>query len=468
MKFIYSIIAFFLLFSAIQIKAQTNTDFSIIGSAYLNNKSFDFLQRICDEAGGRLPGSENNEKALGILKDELGKIGIPALFENFDMPGWFRGDDEVTMTFPVSRKLRAMALGFVDSTSPVSSDVVFAKYGLEENYQNLNATGKIVVVTQEAPPGKEQPLRYESIAVAAKHGAKAILFINEKNGSLLIDGVTNFHGFKSPIPAYTITFEEGNWLRRLLEKDITPKMTVVTRSYCKPIQSKNAIVTFPGKIKDKIVIGAHFDSWDLGQGAVDNGYGTAILFEVCRLLNEFSKDNYYTVECAWLNAEELGLWGAKKYVEKHKSEAIAAMINMDMTGSPTGFNAMGFDEFKPFFENMIKKFNGFNLNAGVVSSPWTNSDHMYFMFAGIPSFTLSAYLEKDMYHYYHDFGDTFDKVNKKMLSDAAAVVAVLVKELANDRTLNFRIRTKDEMKDMMIKNNLDKKLKRQGEWIFGE
>jgi len=468
MKYIICLIALLSLFPSTKIISQNTTDYNIIGSAYLKNQSYDFLRKLCDEAGGRLVGSENNEKALLILKSELEKIGISSRFEAFNMPGWFRGDDEVEMIQPVKRKFRAMALGFVDSTPPIEAEAVFVKYGLDENYENLNVEGKVVIVTQEAPKEKEPPLRYECIAVASKHGAKAVLFINEKSGNLLIDGVTNFQGNKSLIPAYTITYEEGNWLRRLLGNGLSPKMKIVTRSYCKPISTNNAIVTFPGKVKSKIVIGAHFDSWDLGQGAVDNGHGTAVLFDLCRILKECSPENYYTIECVWFNAEELGLWGSKKYMESHKNDSIIAMINMDMIGSPTGFNAMGFDEFKPFFEKMVKDLNGFNMSDGVSSSPWTNSDHMYFMFEGIPSFTLAGHLEKDMYYYYHDFGDTFDKTNKRVFSDAAAIVTLLVNKLANDRTLKFRIRTKAEMKDILIKHNLDKKLKRQGEWQFGD
>lgn len=464
MSRLYLIILIVLLQFSLQ--AQTATESKIIGSAYLNCKSYDFLQRLCDEAGGRLPGSTNNTRALEILQEELKKYGMNPASELFEMPGWFRGDDEVIVTAPQKRKLRVVALGYVEQTDKFESEIVYAKYGLEENYEGLDAKGKIVLVTQEAPKDKEQPLRYESIDVAAGHGAKAILFINEKSGMLVLDGASNFQGNKAKIPAYSMTFEEGMWLKRLLSKGIKTAATVETKSRCEKITTQNTVVTFPGKSAKKIVIGAHFDSWDLGQGAVDNGYGTSILFDVARLINECSAKNLYTVECVWLNAEELGLWGAKKYVEMHKNDSIIAMINMDMTGYPTGFNVMGFDEFKPFFENMITKLNGFNLNQSVVSSPWTNSDHMYFMFRGIPSFTLQAYLDKDMYHYYHDYGDTFDKVNKKFLVEAAAVVSSVVYNLANDESLLFRIRTKNEVKEMLIKYNLDKKLKRQKEWNF--
>ncbi len=230
----------------------------------------------------------------------------------------------------------------------------------------------------------------------------------------------------------------------------------------------NTVVSFKGKVNSKIVIGAHFDSWDLGQGAVDNGIGTAILFDVARLLNKFSPDNYYSIDLVWFNGEELGLWGSKNYMKMHAKDSIIAMINMDMTGSPTGFNVMGFDEFIPFFNNLKERMNGFNLSTGVISSPGTNSDHMPFMFAGIPTFSLPAHLEENMYKYYHERGDSFDKVNKKYLSDAAAVVSIMAEELANDKNLKFRIRSSNEMVNMFKQYKLDGILKREGEWIYKE
>jgi Zn-dependent M28 family amino/carboxypeptidase len=234
------------------------------------------------------------------------------------------------------------------------------------------------------------------------------------------------------------------------------------------METANTIVTFPGKSDEKIVIGAHFDSWDLGQGSVDNGIGTATLYDVARLIHKFSPENYYTIELVWFNGEELGLWGSKRYVEIHKGEKIRAMINMDMTGYPTGFNAMGIDEFIPMLNDLREKLNGFNLNAGVVNSPWTNSDHMPFMFAGIPTITLQAHLDEDMYKYYHEAGDTFDKVNKKYLSETAAVVSILATELADNKTLIINHRTDKEMIELFKKHGLDKRLKRQNEWIFKE
>jgi Iap family predicted aminopeptidase len=449
-------------------QAETSQIWSdMIGAAFTSNRSYPILERLCDEAGGRLVGSEINRHAMDILKEELAKSNCPVIFENFTMPGWVRGDDRVTMESPTLRRLKAVALGFVEHAPVFSASVIYTGYGFEEDYQQIDARDHIVLVTSERAPGKRRFLRQEAIQIAADKGAKAIFFINDKDGNLNLAGTGDFQGNPTSIPAFSLTREEGLWLKRLIERSIFPVVNVEIKSYCTEIETANIISTLPGVKKEKIVIGAHFDSWDLGQGAIDNGLGTAILYEVASLIQQFSPQNYYTVEFVWFNGEELGLFGSKKYVDLNKNEPIIAMFNMDMTGSPTGFNAMGFDQFVPVFEALADSLKGFNLDKGVISRPWTNSDHMPFMLAGIPTLSLQAHLDDEMARYYHSAGDTFDKVNRKYLSEAAAVVSVVIQKLANDKAFKFPHKSEDQIIEMLKKFNLEEILKHEKEWPFG-
>ena len=463
----YPLMIFIHLFLLSSLQAEKDPVwYDIIGSAYLDNSSYHVLERICDEAGGRHAGTKSNEKAMSILIEELQSIGLEPKVERFEFNGWVRGKDVVQMTQPALKDLRAVALGFVDSMPPFRAEAIYLEHGFPEDFEENDVEGKIVLINEAYPKGRERLLRYEIIENAAFHAAKAVLFICDKEGGIVRDGVSNFQQEPAAVPAFSITKEDGFRMVRLLERDITVELKVVVNSYCRQAETGNIIVSFPGRSDSKIVVGGHFDSWDIGTGGVDNGHGTAILFGIARLLAQYSPENEYSVDLVWFNGEELGLLGSKKYVEKHKDEDILAMINMDMTGSPTGFNAMGYDEFIPFFEKMNEDLRGFNMDHGVTSRPWTNSDHMYFMFEGIPSFTLHAHLEKPMYWYYHDYNDTFDKVNIRYLSDAAAIISILTYELANGKDLPYKRYTEQETMQMLIDNDLDDRLKRQKEWIF--
>jgi Iap family predicted aminopeptidase len=440
----------------------------IIGAAYKGNCSYNFLKRVCDEAGGRLMGTWQNAKAVSILREELAKQGIEAKSEKFTAAGWVRGADRIKMTSPAESEIKIAALGYTEKKPKFTADVFYAGYGFAEAYSGGAGTGRIALVTQEPPQGKEALLRYEAIDTAAKYGAKAILFINNKPGGMLLAGTSNFAGRPSAIPAFSISYEEGKRLQRLLENNVKVSLEITTDSYCRETESENVVVTFPGKASDKIIIGAHFDSWDAGQGAIDNGIGSAVLFDLARLFKTYSPENYYTVELVWFNGEELGLLGSTKYAEAHKNDKMKLMLNMDMIGSPTGYNVMGFQELIPVFEKMIEKLNGFDLSKGVVNYPYTNSDHIPFMFLGVPVFSMQAHLDEDQVKFYHDAGDTFDKVNIKYLSDAAAVAAVTIKEFANNEISLPPNKTEKEIIAILKKHGLDKRLKRQHEWIFND
>ncbi len=441
--------------------------YPIIGSAYVDNASYAFLRRLCDEAGGRLVGSPSNEAAIGILKNELERFGYQVRMERFSFAGWERGKDVVRVSQPFSRDLRAVALGNVDQTPFFTGDLAYARQGYPEDFVGLDGKNKIVLVTQEQAPGREELLRYEAIDNAAAAGAKGILFINDRPGGITMAGMADFQGTPSKIPAYSLTYEEGQWLRRLVDAGTPVRIEIATQSRCAQVRTANVVIALPGQIADKIVVGAHFDSWDVGQGAVDNGVGTAILFEMARLLKAYAPKNYYTVELVWFNGEEMGLWGSKKYIEMHKGDRIAAMLNMDMTGTPTGFTAMGTDTLVPFLKQLAESLNGFGLSPDIGNTPWTNSDNQPFMLEGIPTLSLHAHLDEGMGRHYHDLGDTFDKVSKRYLSDAAAVATVLVRELANNRSLGLRRRTDAETIDLLKKHKLDARLKKQKEWPFG-
>ena len=437
-----------------------------IGSAYLDNAGYEVLGHISDQFGGRIAGSEADRKTLDFLTQKISQMGVEVRREKFEMPGWQRGEDRVEMIRPINRLLSAKALGYVDAHASFEADLLYAGLGNRDDFENRDVKNKLVLVSGERVKNKTMPLRSEVISFAADAGAKGVLFINNKSGFLNLVGTSNFQGKAAGVPAYTLTREEGLWLKRLLEGGQTLTIKMETRSKCMPAKTANLMATLPGKVADKIVVGAHIDSWDLGQGSIDNGLGSAILFDVLRLFKTYHPQNYYTIEFVWINGEELGLWGAKEYVKQHQKENILAMINMDMTGKPTGFNQMGRSELLPFFEKLVEKLGVFELSRGIINQPWTNSDHQPFMLAGIPTVTSTAHLDEEMVKYYHSAGDTFDKVSKKYLSDAAAIMGILTLEMANNPDIPLKRQSEAETAEMLKQFNLEDRLKRQGEWKF--
>lgn len=452
---------FFLI--SVTLSAQLNIE-TLTGKAFANNYGYYMLEKVCDLAGGRLMGTPQNELGFEILKKKLSDNGLSAYYEEFTSPIWYRGDDKVEMTVPYKKELRVSALAYSSPSKIEQGEVVYVLSGYEVDYYGIDAKDKIVVISQTRPKGREELLRGEAIKIAHKMGAVAALFINEAKGGKVLCGVGNFKGTPLPIPAFSLTNEEGNKLKRLLENREKVVMDIACNSYVKTGVSKNLIYTLQGRKKEKVVIGAHFDSWDLSDGAIDNGHGSAVIFEAAVLLNKLGIKPERTIEFVWFNGEETGLWGSKKYVEKHKNDSIFAMFNLDMPGKVNGYNVMGFDHLIPTIKEITSKSGSFEL-SNVMSTAWTNSDHMFFMFEGIPVLTPTGGMTKEMTEHYHDFGDTFDKVDKDYISHGAIAVAFLANGLS-ESNIPYKRASKEEVIKLLKDHNLEPRLKKQEEYPF--
>ncbi|MBD5777891.1 M28 family peptidase [Pelagicoccus sp. NFK12] len=434
----------------------------LMGAAFLDNQSYALLEEMTNLYGGRLAGTESNEKSLQLLEDALAANGIAHHRESFTFPGWERREDHAALVHPLQRTLRSIAMGYVDQHAPFTAELVYLGRGSDEEIP-ANAHGKIGLLAANVK------LTQDSIqAFATENGIKGLLLTNRKNGGQLLARTANYSGDASPIPIYSVTEEEGHWLKRLIESEQKPEVRLSTQSIVKEITCDNLVATLPGKTSKKIVIGAHFDSWDLGQGALDNGLGIAQAYDITRLIHKINPENHYTIETVWFNAEEFGLFGSYAYMERHQDAEIVAMLNMDMVGNPLGANAMGFASLIPPLKEFSQGMGGLSLPKPVVNAPWLGSDHMPFINQGIPSITLNAPIDPEAVAFYHDFGDTFEKVDKEVLSKSIGILSLLTYQLANDPELDRPRLSQEETIELLKNARLDLRMKRAGIWPFPE
>jgi Zn-dependent M28 family amino/carboxypeptidase len=293
-----------------------------------------------------------------------------------------------------------------------------------------------------------------------------ILFIDRVNGGQLLARTGSFNGVPLRIPVYGITQEEGLWMSRLLKRGETVRVSMLTRSHCAPVETANIVVKFPGQTADTIVVTAHFDSWDLGQGATDNGLGTAQLFALAKVLKAHAPENLRTIELVWCNGEEEGLWGSRFHAPTMKDRPVAAAVNLDMVGFPLSVNSLGYDELVPVLQRFDASLGTRQLKQGVTNINWFGSDHTSFQLEGIPSITLGGRIEPDVVRYYHDFADTVEKVDPRMIPESTATIAALVYRLANEPGLSTTRRTPAETAALFRKFDLEKRMKGVGLWPF--
>ena len=301
------------------------------------------LEKLCDDFGPRLTGSAANAAALERLAAELRALGLTPEKRPFTMPGWERGTDRVEVVAPFSRGLRVAALGYAQAHAAFETAVVEIGNGRAADYPAGDLAGRVGLLAQGTPL-----LAREILAGAVARGLRGVLFIDREDGGQLLARTGSFAGEPLPLPIYSLAQEEGRWLQRLLARGTEVRVRMETRSRCREVATANLAVRIPGKVESRIIVGAHFDSWDLGQGAMDNGLGIAQLYALAAALR--GTVPHHTVELIWFNGEEQGLRGSRWAAAQLGATPVVAMVNLDMVGVPLAVNALGDDSLVPALE----------------------------------------------------------------------------------------------------------------------
>jgi Zn-dependent M28 family amino/carboxypeptidase len=216
--------------------------------------------------------------------------------------------------------------------------------------------------------------------------------------------------------------------------------------------------------KRQVFIGAHFDSWDLGQGATDNGLGVAQVFGLAKYLAAQPADRRRSIELIWFNGEEQGLWGSRHAAQVARGEPIAAMVNLDMVGYPLSVNACGDERLVPMLTRFAATMPVERLREGVKNIAWLASDHTPYQLDGVNVITFGAHIDREVVRYYHDFADTFDKVDAKLITESSATIGALALFLADAPELTAQRRPAKEVAATMKTFDLTPRLTAMGLW----
>ncbi|MFV8279961.1 M20/M25/M40 family metallo-hydrolase [Christiangramia marina] len=421
----------------------------IYDMSLLNGKSYEWLDHLSNQIGGRLSGSFNAEQAVDYTKKELENLGLDKVWlQPVMVPKWTRGEREFAyvQTGPGdTRNLNITALGGSIATAEGGTKAqVIEVQGLEQlrEYGEEQIKGKIVfynrpmradhILTFEAYGGCVDQ-RYSGAEEAAKYGAVGVIVrsMNLRMDDLPHTGSMSYGDLTEDqkIPAAAISTNDAAYLSSMLK--IQNDLQVYFKMNCKnfpDVQSYNVIgeITGSESPNEIMVVGGHLDSWDLGDGAHDDGAGVVQSMEVLRLLKETGYQPKKTLRVVLFMNEENGLRGGNKYAEvaKEKNEDHVFALESDSGGfTPRGFTFNATDSqfnkvlsWKPLFEPYLIHY--FEKGSGGADiGPLEGGD------------TVLAGLRPDSqryFDYHHAANDTFDAVNKRELELGAATMASLV------------------------------------------
>jgi len=398
---------------------------------------------LLDGIGPRLAGTPNGRRAEELAVESFREAGVPLVrTELVTVPLWLVRRANLTFVEPTSYSSPVVPLANSASTPPqgLLVPVVDGGYGTREELAALGdrARGAAVLVRTGAPKGHAWIHRSDKYADAVEAGAAVFLYAPSAPGRPMRSGTVTLSGAPGPIPALSMPAEPAAWILRLLSqgKEVKVRVTLVADRIS--ATANNVIADIPGRLPDEsILVGAHLDSWDRGQGAGDNGTGTLVLWQVARSLVEQGIRPRRTIRFVSFTGEELGLLGSRDYVRRHSAElaAVRAMINLDMVGEPVGFGVMLQPKAIPFLHSLARRLTGFGLSEDVPDRSFLFSDHAPFLLAGVPVLSVRSRIKPEIGAAYHSARDTFEKLDLGRQQRAAAVTAALVWELANSEEL---------------------------------
>ena len=426
----------------------------IYNEALSNGQSYEWLDYLSNEIGGRLSGSINYDRSVKWGKDELDLIGIDSVWlQPVMIPKWVRGAPEYahiesspgnTISVPVA------ALGGSISTPSIgiSANVIEVKSFDElSNIGKDSITGKIIFFNRKMDPtlintfqsyGGSVNQRTQGAAIAAKLGAIGVIVRSmtttlddyPHTGSMYYDGLT----LNERIPAAAISTNGAELLSSMLS--LNPNIKFFFRQNSKnfpDVLSYNVIGQIDGSERSDeiIVVGGHLDSWDLGDGSHDDGAGIVQSMEVIRILKNLNYKPKRTIRVVLFANEENGLRGGNKYAElaKKNNESHFFALESDAGGfTPRGFS---FDtsesEFNALkeFKDLFKEYGADNFIIGGSGADIGPLKDDKIILAGLrPD-------PQRYFDYHHAASDTFDKINKRELELGAAAMTALVYLLDN-------------------------------------
>ena len=445
-----------------------------------NNSQLETLaHELFDVIGPRLVGTPQMKNAHDWAVKKYEKWGMTARLHQWGIwRGWERGITHVDMLEPRVRTLAGRQLAWSPSTSKrgVTAEVtkipeIKEKAEFEQWLKTIK--GKFILVSQNQITGRpdyqwekyatkesfekmkedRNKLSREWYSNVSKtgYGYRDINKAFEDAGALgLISSYWSkafgankiFSARTEKIPNVDLNLEDYTMLYRMVENGVVPKVKIVSTSKeLGDMPTFNTIAEIRGveKPEEYVMLSAHFDSWDGGQGTTDNGTGTLVMMETMRILKKFYPNPKRTIMVGHWGSEEQGLNGSRAFVEDFPKiiENIQSLFNQDNgTGRVVNISGEGFlnsyDYLSDWLSAVPKEVRK-HIKTDFPGTPSSGStDHASFVAAGVPAFNLSALDWAYSTYTWHTNLDTHDKIVFDDLKNNVILTAILAYKASED------------------------------------
>ena len=411
----------------------------LIGASLASDAAWQRLAYIGDTFGNRLSGSPNLEAAIRWAVEEMRRDGLENVrMEAVKVPHWVRGRESLEIVGATPQPLVMLGLGNSVGTPPAGIEADLLVVHSFEELEALRDRVKGRMVLFNVPfTTYGETVRYRSSGPsrAAALGAVAVLVRSVGPPGLRTPhtGALQYAEGQPQIPAAAVTVEDAARLQRMADRGTPVRLKLLMEAHFLPdADSANVVGEIRGRERpdEVVVIGGHFDSWDVGTGSTDDGGGCMATWEALRLMKQLNLRPRRTVRVVLWTNEENGGRGGLAYRDRHQAELTNHVMMMESDSGvfrPRGFGFSGTDAARAKVRDIAALLSGIQANAigpgggGADIGPSVQQ-------ANIPALSLES--DGNYFLIHHTPADTVDKIDPIDLSRAAAAVAVMTYVIA--------------------------------------
>jgi carboxypeptidase Q len=413
----------------------------LLREAQADQFAWNRLAELTDTFGNRLSGSENLARAIAWAVETMKKDGLENVHtERAMVPKWVRGRESLTIIDPPLHSIPMLGLGGSVATPPegIEADVIVVK-----NFEELTARagevrGKIVLYNAPyASYGQTNVYRTTGASRAAQHGAVASLVrsIGPMGLRTPHTGALIYADTASRIPAAAIPAEDAERMQRLADRGVRLRGRLQMEAHFEPeVESFNVVGEIRGsELPDEVVlVGGHFDSWDVGAGASDDGVGCVVTWEAARLMKKLGIRPRRTVRVVLFTNEENGTRGGNAYRDAYLKDAEKHVLAIESDSgvfSPARIGFTGSDAAM----KMLRDIGGLLAPLGMQDIGPGGGGADVGPIAAAGKVPMLAY-QGDSTRYFtihHTPADTVDRIPPDDVSRAAAALSVITYVVAD-------------------------------------
>ena len=437
-------------------KAMEQADQKIADEVTAHSELMKNLEYLTTQIGARLTGSPQMQAASEWTLKRFKDYGVDAHLETTEIAhGWTRGRETAEITSPLQRRIGIRAFGWSKGTTgEVTGDVIALdiKQPADLDQYKGKLKGKILMLRKPTDFAKIDPNpnnAYDAVitphrglpepAMGFRELIQLLKTIAAEEPALLVldSGKTdNLFSMTGGYPAYTPTkipmaflaHEDYSLLYRLLQAGpVSMKFNLPDTFTDKPVPASITVAEIKGTEHpdERVIIGGHLDSWDLGQGALDNGTGAMATLEAARAMQALGWKPKRTITFILFTGEEQGGVGAKTFVKNHAAEMgkiDAVLVHDTGTGKVFSIALENLWDTGPLMSEIYKPLEEVFDMEPLSTRYFGSSDHVSFLKEGVPAY-FCIQLPAHYREAHHSQTDTFDKVIPDQINQGAALLA---------------------------------------------